>query len=67
MTVAGLMGLVMCLCLQLAEDFVAVHVGHHDVEQDQVGFVIRLGNFQRALAIRRQFDPVHAAQQVAHQ
>jgi hypothetical protein len=37
--------------LEAAADLVAVHLGHHHVEQDDVGRRIGLGDLQRALAL----------------
>ncbi|MNV37671.1 hypothetical protein D3C71_1292000 [compost metagenome] len=52
--------------LQAPQHLVAIHVRHHDVEQDQVGLFGR-HDLQRAFAGGCQLDLVVGAQEVAHQ
>ena len=51
----------------MVTDLVAVHARHHDVEQDQVGRVVRLVDLQRFLAAIGHFDLVVVLEQAAHQ
>ena len=53
--------------LELLADLVAVHAGHHDVEQDQVGRGVGPDDLQRLLAVVGDLDPVVVLEQVAHQ
>ncbi|MCY1427443.1 hypothetical protein D9M71_432890 [compost metagenome] len=53
--------------LELAADFVAVHPGHHHIEQDQIGRRLALCFQQRFVAAGCSFHLVMPAQQIAHQ
>ncbi|MNR07380.1 hypothetical protein D3C85_1234960 [compost metagenome] len=52
--------------LEQPADFVAIHLRHHDVEQDQVRLRAAGGDTQGLGAIAGDLDPVAAEQQLAH-
>ncbi len=55
------------IVLELLADLVAVHAGHHDVEQNQVGWCTRHSDIQCLLATCGNLYLIIALQQVAHQ
>ena len=51
------------ICLEATTNFQATQAGHHDVEQDEIGRGVRIGDFQRLFAARGDPHAVVAAQQ----
>ena len=48
--------------LQSPADLIAVHAGHHHVEQDEIGLFGAVGDGQRLLAVGGNFRPVRVLQ-----
>ncbi len=53
-----------CIALQRGADRIAVHVRHHDVEQDQVGIGVQARQVQRGRPLGGHLDPVVGQQGV---
>ena len=55
------------VALQTFAHLITVHLGHHDVQQDQIGRSVRGGDGQRLFAAIGDFDLVQILEQGAHQ